>query len=150
MQSHLWLTPYPGPIPYLKLALKKGKPRRGMPSSLFLKMSPSLLLPDPVLNQCLQLDDSETSMGLMSFKSWQGKLQSVSHGTRGISCASNVSQPKPRVLGFHSSTSTSLSSCNYTQLGSPSPCIRYSKNKLKVTQESTDTKDQVNATSDLL
>ena len=130
MQSHLWLTPYPGPIPYLNLALKKGKPRRGLPCSLFLKMSPSFLLPDPVLNQRLQLDDSETRLGLMSFKSWGGKLQSVSHGTWGISCASNVSHHKPRVLGFHSPTSTSHSSCNYTQLRSPSPCIRSSKDNL--------------------
>ena len=59
MQSHLWLPLYPGPIPHLQMALKKGKARRGLPRSFFLKMSAFLLLPGPVLNhQDLQLDDS--------------------------------------------------------------------------------------------
>ena len=59
MQSHLWLPLYPGPIPHLQIAIKKGKPRRGLQRSLFLKMPVFLLLPDPVLNhQDLQLDDS--------------------------------------------------------------------------------------------
>ena len=40
------------------MALKKGKPRRGLTSPWFLKMSALLLLPDPVLNQHLQIDHS--------------------------------------------------------------------------------------------
>ena len=64
MQSHLWLPLYPGPIPHLQIAIKKGKPRRGLQRSLFLKMPVFLLLPDPVLNhQDLQLDDSVTQQG---------------------------------------------------------------------------------------
>ena len=50
IQSHLWLPLYPSPIPHRQMALKKGEPRRGLPSSFFLKMSAFLLLPDPVLN----------------------------------------------------------------------------------------------------
>ena len=56
----------------------------------------------------------------------EGSCSLFSQGTWDIRCASNVPQPKARVLWFHSPTSTSLSSCNYTQLGSPNPCIRYS------------------------
>ena len=48
MESHLWLIPYPGPIPHLMMALKKGKPRSGLPSSLFLKISAS-----PAKNVCI-------------------------------------------------------------------------------------------------
>ena len=59
MQSHLWLPLYPGPIPHLQMAIKKGKPRKGLPKSFFLKMYAFFLLSDPVLNhQDLQLDDS--------------------------------------------------------------------------------------------
>ena len=58
MQSHLWLPLNPGPIPHLQMALRKGKPRTSLLSSFFLKMSTFLLLPDPVLNQHLQLNDS--------------------------------------------------------------------------------------------
>ena len=59
MQSLLWLPLYPGPILHLQMAIKKGKPKRGLLRSFFLKMSAFLLLPDPVLNHLvLQLDDS--------------------------------------------------------------------------------------------
>ena len=59
MQPHLWLPVYPGPIPHMQMAIKKGKPRRGLPRSFFLKMSVVLLLPDPVLNHLdLQIDES--------------------------------------------------------------------------------------------
>ena len=69
----------------------------------------------------------------------EGSYSLFSHGTWDKSCASNVPQPKARELGFHSPTSTSLSSCNYPQLVSLSPCIRSSEDKLKVTVEAEDT-----------
>ena len=148
MQSHLWFTAYLGPISHMKMALKEGQLRKYLSSSLFRKMSVFLLLPDTVLNQHLQLDDSETSLGLISFKPWREKHGLFSHGTWDISCASNVPQPKARELGFHSPTSTPLSSCNYTQLVSPSPCIISPKDKRKLTLEAKDNKAQENATSD--
>ena len=59
MQSHLWLPLYPGPIPHLQMAIKKGKTRGVLPRSFFLKIPAFLLPPDPVLNHLdLQLDDS--------------------------------------------------------------------------------------------
>ena len=59
MQSHLWLPLYPGPIPHLQMATKKGKPRQGLSRSFFLKLSVFLLLPEPVLNHLdLQQDES--------------------------------------------------------------------------------------------
>ena len=59
MQSHIWLPLYPGLILHLQMAIKKGKTRRNLPRSFFVKMSAFLLLPDPVLNHLdLWLDDS--------------------------------------------------------------------------------------------
>ena len=46
------------------MAIKKGKPRRGLPRSFFIKMPAFLPLPDPVLNHLdLQLDDSVAYQG---------------------------------------------------------------------------------------
>ena len=75
MQSHLWLPFQPGPIPHLQMAIKKGKPRRGLPRSLFLKMYAFFLFSDPVLNhQDLQLDDSVAQQGSGDADSVGGKL----------------------------------------------------------------------------
>ena len=90
----------------------------------------------------------ETSLGLISCKSWRGKLQPAFMWNLGHNLCLKRAQPKTMELGFHSPTSTSYSSCNNTQLVSPSPCIRYSKDKRKVTPEAKDTKAQENKASD--
>ena len=77
----------------------------------------------------------------------EGSCGLFSHGTWDMNCASNVPKPNASELWFHCPTSTSVSSCNYTQLVFSSPCIRYSKDKWKVTLESKDTKAQENETS---
>ena len=90
----------------------------------------------------------ETSLGLISCKSWRGKLQPVFIGNLGYKLCLKRAPTQGWELGFHSPTSASLSSFNKTQMVSPSLCIRSYKDKSKVTLEAKHTKAQENVTSD--
>ena len=108
------------------------------------------ILPEkPVWPQGKQdMTKDETSLGLISCKSWRGKLQPVFTWNLGHNLCLKRAQPKTMELRFHSPTSTSLLSCNYTKLVSPCPYIRSSNDKWKMTLEAKDTKAQENETSD--
>ena len=87
----------------------------------------------------------ETSLGLISCKAWRGKLQPVFTGKLGYKL-----YLKPRLWSWDFTlrqVTPSHPSAN-TKLVSPSPCIRSSKDKSKVTLEAKETKAQENATSD--
>ena len=90
----------------------------------------------------------ETSLGLISYMSWRGKQEPVFTGNLGCKLCLKRSPnlrlgswdfTLPLVPPSHPSTNT--------QLVSPSPCIRSSKDKSKVTLEAKYTKAQENATS---
>ena len=97
LQSHLWLPPYPGPTRHLQMALKKGKPRRRMPSSFFLIMSTFLLPPGPDLThqstvgwQPPQLGEGRGGVGvsgeaviLWQENSWPNELYVCNHSASG-------------------------------------------------------------------
>jgi len=108
------------------------------------------ILPEkPVRYQGKQdMKKDETSLGLISCKSWRGKLQPVFIGNLGYKLCLKRAPTQGWELGFHSPTSASLSSFNKTQVVSPSLCIRSYKDKSKVTLEAKHTKAQENVTSD--
>ena len=102
------------------------------------------ILPEkPVRSQGKQdMKKDQTSLGLISCKSWRGKLQPVFTGNLGYKLCLKRAPTQGWELGFHAPTSASLSSFNKTQLVSPSLCIRSYKDKSKVTLESKNTKAQ--------
>ena len=80
----------------------------------------------------------------------EGSYSLFSQGTWDISCASNVPQPKAGSWDFTLPLAPPSHPSTYTQLVSPSPCIRSSKGKSKVTLEAKDTKAQENVTSEIV
>ena len=93
------------------------------------------------------MEKDETSLSLISCKSWKGKQEPVF--TRNLGCKLCLKCAPilvswdftlPLAPPSHPSTNT--------QLVSPSPCIRSSKEKSKVTLETKDSKAQENETSE--
>ena len=65
----------------------------------------------------------------------EGSYSLVSQGTWHISCASNMSQPKDMELDFTLPLVHPSHPSTNTKMVSPNPCIRFSKDKSKVTLE---------------
>ena len=109
-----------------------------------------LILPEkPVRSYGKQdMKKDEFSLGLFSCKSWRGKLQLVLTGNLGHKLCLKRAPTQSWELGFHSPTVSPSHPSTNTQLVSPSPCIRASKDKAKVPLEAKDTKAQENVTSD--
>ena len=89
----------------------------------------------------------ETSLDLISCKSWRGKLQSVFTGNWDYVVPQTCPNPRLGSLDFTLQLESPTHPSTNTELVSPNPCIRSSKDKSKVTLEAKYTKAQENATS---